>query len=161
MTEEGWKAMRHRGFRAVFAATLGLPLLAAGALAQQAERSPQAIEACLCMEQSVAALNAQVQAQSRAYEDKRHAFQALDNQVQQSRSQVNVNNQGDVDSFKRLLERRDEAADALAGPATSNYAEAVARYNEAVASYNGQCAGKAYDPDQLAQIKSSLACPKR
>ena len=68
MTEKGWKAMRHRGFRAVFAATLGLPLLAAGALAQQAERSPQAIEACLCMERSVAALNAQVQAQSRAYE---------------------------------------------------------------------------------------------
>ncbi len=113
------------------------------------------------MEQSVAALNAQVQAQSRAYEDKRQAFQALDNQVQTSRSQVNVNNQSDVDSFKRLLEKRDEAADALAGPATSNYAEAVARYNEAVASYNGQCAGKAYDPDQLAQVKSSLNCPKR
>ncbi len=153
--------MRSRGCWAVLIAAPSLSILAAAAAAQQVERSPQAIESCLCMEQSVAQLNAQVQAQSRAYEDKRQAFQALDSQVQASRPQVNVNNQSDVDSFKRLLEKRDEAADALAGSATSGYAEAVARYNEAVASYNAQCAGKAYDPDQLAQVKSALNCPKR
>lgn len=123
-------------------------------------RAPDQIRSCLCQEQAVAALDGQVQAESRAYEDKRQAFQSLDRQVQQRRPQVNVKSQADVDAFKRLLEQRDQAADVLAGDATKSYADAVARYNQAVASYNGACAGKAYDPDQLAELRRSLSCPK-
>jgi hypothetical protein len=123
-------------------------------------RAPDQIRSCLCQEQVVAALDGQVQAVSRAYEDKRQAFQSLDRQVQQRRPQVNVKSQADVDAFKRLLDQRDQAADVLAGDATNSYADAVARYNQAVASYNGACAGKAYDPDQLAELRRSLSCPK-
>ena len=132
----------------------------ATARAEDVVRAPDEIRSCLCQEQAVAALDGQVQAESRAYEDKRQAFQSLDRQVQQRRPQVNVKSQVDVDAFKRLLEQRDQAADVLAGDATKSYADAVAHYNQAVARYNGACAGKAYDPDQLAELRRSLSCPK-
>ena len=131
------------------------------ATAQELVRAPEQIRGCLCQERSVGALNAEVQTQSRGYEEKRQAFQALDQQVRTTRPLVNVANPADVDAFKRLLERRDHAADALASDTTKSYSEAVARYNEAVAAYNGNCAGKAYDPDQLAELRRTLSCPKQ
>jgi hypothetical protein len=133
---------------------------AVGTAEAQVVRSPDEIRSCLCQEQSVAALNGEVQAQSHAYETQRQSFEALDKAVQSGRPQVNVNNPADVDAFKRLLEKRDAAADALAGPTTKNYADAVQRYNQAVADYNGACAGKSFDPDALAAVKKGLACPK-
>jgi phage-related tail protein len=151
--------MAIRAWPIVVAAALALPCGAAPAAAQVVT-SPDEIHACLCREQAVSTLNAEVQSQSRAYEEKRQSFEALDKQVQTSRPQVNVNNQADVDAFKRLLERRDEAADALAGPATRSYADAVQRYNQAVSEYNSSCAGRAFDPDQLAVQKRNLSCPK-
>ena len=128
--------------------------------AQEVVRSPDAIHACLCQEQSVSTLNGEVQAQAKAYDDKRQTFQALDKEVQTGRAKVNVNNAADVDAFKRLLEQRDQAADALAGAATQSYADVVQRYNQAVASYNSSCAGKAFDPDEMAKVKQNLSCPK-
>ena len=145
--------------RIVVAAALVLPGWTATAQAQVVT-SPDEIHACLCKEQSVATLNGEVQSQSRAYEEKRQGFEALDKQVQTSRPQVNVNSQADVDAFKRLLERRDEAADVLAGAATRSYADAVQHYNQAVSDYNANCAGRAFDPDQLATQKRNLSCPK-
>jgi hypothetical protein len=129
--------------------------------AQELVRSPDQIRGCLCQERSVTALNTEVQAQSRAYEDKRQAFQALDKQVQAARPSVNVAKPADVDAFKRLLEQRDHAADDLASNATKSYSDAVARYNHAVASYNANCAGKSYDQDQLAEMRRNLSCPKQ
>jgi hypothetical protein len=145
------------------AVTAGLAMSAAvgvGAATAQVVNSPDAIRSCLCQEQAVANLNAEVQTESHAYAEQRQTFETLDRQVKTSRPQVNVNSPADVDAFKRLLERRDAAADALAGPATSRYAAAVQRYNRAVADYNGACAGKAFDQDQLAAEKRNLSCPK-
>lgn len=140
---------------------LALCSAAAGAPAQELVRAPDQIRGCLCQERSVGTLNSEVQAQSRAYEDKRQTFQSLDKQVQTTRPTVNVANQGDVDAFKRLLDQRDRAADDLASNATKSYSDAVARYNQAVAAYNGNCAGKSYDPDQLAELRRTLSCPKQ
>jgi hypothetical protein len=144
---------------ALAAAALALAVTA-GAAEAQVVRAPDEIRACLCKEQSVSSLNADVQSQSRAYESQRESFEALDKAVQSGRPRVNVNNPADVDAFKRLLEKRDAAADALAGPTTKSYADAVQRYNQAVADYNDTCAGKAFDPDTLAAVKKTLACPK-
>ncbi len=135
--------------------------ISAAAAAQDVVRAPEQIRNCLCQERSVGALNTEVQAQNRAYEEKRQAFQALDKQVQTTRPSVNVAKQGDVEAFKRLLEQRDHAADDLASNATKSYSDAVARYNQAVAAYNGSCAGKSYDPDQLAELRRTLSCPKQ
>lgn len=151
--------MRMRGWRSALEATLLLPLIAQAAAAQNAAGSDEA-RACLCQEQRVSSLNGDVQAQSRAYEEKRQAFETLDKQVQTQRPQVNVKVQAEVDAFKKLLERRDAAADALNGQATSSYGEIVKRYNEAVTTYNNNCAGKTFDQDRLSQDRRALACPK-
>jgi hypothetical protein len=151
--------MRVRGWQAALAMAMILPVIRGGAGAQELERSPTQIRDCLCQERSVAALNGEVQNQTRLYEDKRQAFQQLDKQVQTARPKVNVNDRSEVEAFKQLLERRDAAADTLAGEATRSYSDAVTRYNQAVAAYNSGCAGKAYDPDQLAELKRNLSCP--
>lgn len=135
-------------------------VVAAGIAQAQVVRAPDEIRACLCKERAVAALNGEVQAQSRAYDTQRQDVDTLDRSVETGRPQVNVNDPADVDAFKSLLERRDAAADALAGPVTRSYAEAVQRYNQAVADYNAACAGKAFDPDQLTAAKQALSCPK-
>jgi hypothetical protein len=151
--------MRAGGWRVALAMAMTLPGMVGGVRGQELERSPEQIRGCLCQERSLAALNADVQNQSHLYEDKRQAFQQLDKEVQTARPKVNVNDRSEVDAFKRLLERRDAAADTLAGEATRNYSDAVTRYNQAVAAYNTGCAGKAYDPDQLAELRRSLSCP--
>jgi hypothetical protein len=157
LTEDG---MGMAGWRGGLGAMMALVVVAGAAEAQaQVVRSPDEIRSCLCQEQAVSTLNGNVQSQSHAYDEQRQSFEALDKAVQTGRPQVNVNNPADVDAFKRLLERRDTAADTLAGPATKTYAEAVQRYNQAVASYNDTCAGKAFDPDTLAAVKKTLACP--
>jgi hypothetical protein len=154
--------MQHRA-----ACILGVAMamaMAASAAAQPATPQPAPGDAemssCLCQEQNVARLNEDVRSQSRSYDDTRRNFQALDNQVLSSRPQVNVNNAGEVDAFKRLLDQRDAAADKLAGNATRSYADAVTRYNQAVAAYNSSCAGKSFDADRLAQLRRTLSCPK-
>ena len=151
--------MGMRGWGFAFVGALALSSVADTAAAQ-AVRGGDEARACLCQEQLVSSLNADVQAQSRAYEEKRQAFEALDKQVQTARPQVNVKNQAEIDAFKQLLERRDAAADALNGQATSSYAEAVRRYNAAVTDYNNNCAGKPFDQDQLGQERHNLVCPK-
>jgi hypothetical protein len=159
LANEAEGGMDMGGWTLGFAAALAV-VITAGVADAQVVRAPDEIRSCLCKEQSVASLNGEVQAQSRAYESQRQSFEALDKAVQNGRPQVNVNNPADVDAFKRLLERRDAAADALAGPATRSYAEAVQRYNQAVSDYNGSCAGKAFDPDTLATVKKEFSCPK-
>jgi hypothetical protein len=151
--------MRMGGWSVVLGATLALAAFASPTAAQIV-RSPDEIRGCLCKEQMVATLNQNVQGEARSYEDKRRAFETLDKQVQSSRAAVNVNNPGDVDAFKRLLDQRDAAADSLAGPATKSYADAVQRYNQAVSDYNGSCAGKSFDADAMAEQKRTLSCPK-
>ena len=151
--------MRMGGWSAAMAALLMLAAFANPAAAQIV-RAPEEIRACLCKEQGVSALNQNVQNEGRIYDEKRRSFETLDKQVQSSRAQVNVNNPSDVDAFKRLLDQRDAAADALAGPATRSYADAVQRYNQAVAEYNSSCAGKSFDADAMAAEKRTLSCPK-
>lgn len=152
MRSVGWRSALVLGLMA----TAGL----SGPAAAQLVRNPDEVRACLCKEQAVAALDDQVKAERNTYDERRQSFEALDKQVQASRAQVNVNNPGDVDAFKRLLEQRDTAADALAGPVTKDYADIVKRYNDAVADYNSSCAGKSFDQDQLNEMKRTLACPR-
>jgi hypothetical protein len=146
-------------WRSAIAAALMLPGMA-GAADAQTMRVPDEVRACACKEQLVSTLNGEVMSQSSAYEAKRQAFEALDKQVQTARPLVNVRNQAEIDDFKQLLTRRDEAADALADAANQGYADTVQRYNEAVSDYNASCAGKAFDPEMMAELKRTLSCAK-
>jgi hypothetical protein len=144
-------------WRSVIAGALLLRCMAGPADAQA--RVSDEVKACACKYQLVSSLNGEVLAQSRAYEAKRQAFEALDKQVQTARPLVNVKNQADIESFKQLLSRRDEAANTLAEAANQSYAESVRRYNEAVSDYNASCAAKAFDPEQMDELKRTLSCP--
>ena len=152
--------MKRQAWAGIVAGTLLAGGPAAPAMAQQVLHSPDEIKSCLCEEQSVTALADEVLRQNRTYEERRKALETLDNEVKTRRAAVNVQDQTAVDAFKQLLDRRDEAADSFAGPVTKNYADTVARYNQAVAGFNASCAGKAYDPEVLAQVRSNLICPK-
>lgn len=143
------------------AAVLLAPWAITTASAQQVLHAPDQIRSCLCEQRSVKTLSDAVQQQSRHYEERRQALEALDNEVRTRRGQVNIANQSEVDAFKHLLDQRDAAADNFAGEVTHNYADTVKRYNDAVATFNAGCAGKAYDPDVLGQVESNLSCPKR
>ena len=104
-------------------------------------------------------LQDEFRAHSTAYEQQCEAFEALDEAVQTGRPQVNANNPADVAAFKRLLQKHDDSAATLAGPASKSYTEAVQRYNEALSDYiNSGGAGKAFDPDQLTAAKQTLSC---
>jgi hypothetical protein len=135
----------------------GLTLIAVCGSA--AVRPPDEIRRCLCLEQSIGMLQDEFRAQSMAYEQQREAFEALDEAVQTGRPQVNANNPADVAAFKRLLQKHDDSAATLAGPASKSYTEAVPRYNQALSDYiNSGGAGKAFDPDQLTAAKQTLSC---
>ena len=142
------------------AAVLLAPWAIDAASAQQVLHEPDQIRACLCEQQAVKTLADTVQQQSRIYDQRRQALEALDKEVTTQRPQVNVANQSDVDAFKHLLDQRDAAADNFAGETTQTYAAAVRRYNQAVATFNANCSGKAYDPQVLPQVQSNLSCPK-
>jgi hypothetical protein len=151
----------HNNFGAKAAIALSLLCgTAATAGAQQVLSAPDAVRSCLCQEQTVSTLASSVLQQNRVYEDRRKALENLDNEVRARRAQINVSNQGEVDAFKQLLDSRDQAAAEFGGPVTRTYSDMVARYNAAVASFNSGCAGKAYDPDVLAQVRSNLVCPR-
>jgi len=146
--------MGKRGWRIPLGIALALPGIVGGAGAQTTSSSDW-VTTCACQERLVSSLNGEVQAQSRAYEDKRRSFEALDQEVQTTRPRVDVKNPAEVDAFKQLLDRRDAAADTLNGQANENYAAAVKRYNDAVADYNDYCAAGAAGSD-----RRPLVCPK-
>jgi hypothetical protein len=150
MGRNGWSAL---------APALTLLVVTDMAAAQSAQ-SDEAVSACLCLDQLLSSLDGDVLAQLRAYGDKREAFEALDKQLQTQRLRVNVKIRADTDAFKQLRDRRDAAADELAGPVSSRFADLVNRYNEAVAQFNNHCAGKSFDPDAKARVSQNLVCPK-
>jgi hypothetical protein len=150
----------HRfGWSALIAAPVLLVVTEAAPAQTAVLRGDDEVRACLCLDQRLPALNGDVQAQRRAYQEKQEASAALEKQIQIQRALVDVNNPAEVDAFKQLLGRRDAAADALNGQ-TSSYADVVRRYNEAVAQYNDNCAGKPLDPDAKARVSRNLVCPK-
>ncbi len=150
--------MRSIGSAGFAGALLLLSAAWVGAGAQQVLSSPAAVSGCLCQDQQVTALENELQAQSRNYEDRRKAVEALDEEVRTKRAQINVADPAELDAFKHLLAERDAAADAFTGEVTRSYADAVARYNKAVTDFNGSCAGRSYDSTVLAQVRGSLVC---
>jgi hypothetical protein len=138
----------------------GLGAISGGtAWAQPVTMSPRAVTACLCSQDAVAQLQGQVQEARRVYAERRQAAQALSRQVEEARGRVNVDNAADIESFRNLLARRDEAERAYQeqGPAVGDI---VARYNAAVAGVNGNCTGKLFDPEELRAVRQTLSCPR-
>ena len=151
--------MRSFGLRHATALGLGvLPLLAAGAAKAQIPNEPAEINACVCLQQTSAALSSEKDAKGQALGAINRELADLDAQLAAERPRVDVNSPDSVSRFKALLERRDAAYRQLS-PAHSDAAQAVARYNTSIDEYNHRCAGRPFNAELEAQIQAHPNCP--
>ena len=134
---------------------------AAPAAAQMPPPSPEAAEiaACLCLDQVVAALNAEMSAQQRAYAAIQDELTRLDAQLQGERAGMDVNNPQSGARFRQLLEQRDSAFQRSTSLATGDLNSAIARYGARVNEYNVRCANRPRDAILLGRVQATLSCP--
>jgi hypothetical protein len=146
----------------LFVGALMLAATAAGGRASAQEpmaTSPSAVAECLCAQQGVSIIGRELRAERRRYDASRDAEHSLDNQMRTSRGNVDVNNRGDIEAYKALIERHEEARHAF-NAETGRYSAAVAAYNRAVAHNNAACTGRLFDPAEVASIRATLSCPR-
>jgi hypothetical protein len=119
---------------------------------------PTTIRSCLCEQQYVMALQDAVSARRQTLDQSQRTQTSLNNQVATRRAAINVYDSAELDSFKQLLQQRDDSVTAAAS-AADDYDHVANAYNDAVAGYNGTCAGHSYDQAVLQQAQATLACP--
>jgi hypothetical protein len=143
-------------------AVVGLGLVGAfapGIASAQAPPEVTEIAACLCLQQAVSALSAEMNARNQALDAVTRQLGDLDAQLAGARSTLNVNNPDEVARYKALLEQRDAAYRQSIGPVHADATQATARYNARVNEYNARCANRPFNPATVAQIQPTLSCP--
>lgn len=141
---------------------VGLIALLAMAPAADAQAPPSEaseIAHCLCLRQQVDALSAETGMKRQAYDQTHAELSRLDSQLERERAGMDVNNPQAVARFRQLLERRDALFRRSNGPEASDLASTVERYNARVGEYNARCADRPRNPDLIARVQASLACP--
>jgi hypothetical protein len=136
-------------------------LVAVGTGAASAQVPPEASEiaACVCLQQAVATLSANMSAKNQALDAANREVAEDDSQLARERSTMNVNNPDAVARYKALLERRDAANNRSTGPVRAEAARATAQYNGRVAEYNARCANRPFNSAIVAQVQATLVCP--
>src|SRR5260370_40738508 len=88
-----------------------LAVLALGAARAQVPLPPEVAEitACLCLQQAVSALSAEMNAKKQALDTVTRQLSDLDSQLTRERSTINVNNPHAVAPYKAFLHPRDAA----------------------------------------------------
>jgi len=125
---------------------LGAALYVALTAPAMAQMPPGPDVTCLCLQQALAAAQADMQAKQSELNNARAQLAALDQQLSEARAHADVNNPQSVAQFRQLLEQRDAAFKQTNGPLLAAAQAATANYNQAVASYNNQCAGRPLPP---------------
>jgi hypothetical protein len=120
---------------------------------------PAEIGACLCLQQTVATLSAEMNQKTQALDAVTHQLADLDAQLAQSRANLNINDANAVARYKALLERRDAAYRQSIGPVHADATQATARYNERVNEYNARCANRPFNSALVAEMQAHLSCP--
>jgi len=134
-------------------------LLIPGAARAQMPPEGAEISACLCLQQAVSTLSAEMNGRTQALDAVTRQLADLDAQVARERSTIDVNNPDAVARFKALLERRDAAYRQSVGPVHADATQSTARYNARVNEYNARCANRPFNSALVAQIQPTLACP--
>jgi Skp family chaperone for outer membrane proteins len=144
------------------ATVLGLGLIVFLApCAAKAQAPPEAAEisACMCLQQSVAALSGEMNAKTQTLDAANRQLADLDAQLAREHPAVNVNDPDSVARYKALLERRDAAYHQSIGPVHADATQATARYNARVDEYNARCANRPFSSALTAQVQTHLTCP--
>jgi hypothetical protein len=136
-------------------------MLAPGAAKAQVPPPPEVadVRACLCLQQAVSTLSAQMNAKNQALDAVTRQLADLDSQLARDRSALNVNNPDAVARYKALLERRDAAYRQSIGPVHTEAEQATAGYNARVNEYNAHCANRPFNSAIVAQMQVNLVCP--
>ena len=139
----------------------GLALAGIGPVgAQEVIKDADAVRACLCQDQTLATLQDTLHERQQNYENSQKALADLNSELDAQRAKMDVYNNADVEAYKALLQRRDDAQATFTNAATPSYNAAIARYNAARDGYQGSCAGKSYDPTVYNAVKPTRACAK-
>jgi hypothetical protein len=136
-----------------------LAAIAAGPVLAQMSSDPAEITACLCQQQGIATLSADMSSKTQALAAARQHVADLDSQLLQARGHIDVNNADSEAQYKALLSQRDQAYQASIGPVVGDADQATARYNAHVNQYNTQCANRTFNADIMAQLQAHLVCP--
>jgi len=144
------------------AAILGLGLIAWTAGAAPAQVPPEAAEisACLCLQQAVGVLSADMSTKNRALDAITRSLADLDSQLAREKPRVNVGNPESVARYKALLEQRDAAYRQSIGSVHTDATQATARYNARVNEYNARCANRPFNSALVAAAQVNLVCPQ-
>lgn len=135
-------------------APLQTPLPGTGPVSDPAE-----IRYCLCAHQSVMALGAQVDAETKNHQAVQDRLAALDLQLTQSRGNVDVNQNDQVAAYRRLVEERERTMAQFTYDLTPRLQKLVARYNAQSQVYNASCTTRSLDATTLDMVKADLVCP--
>ena len=144
------------------AMSMGLAaVLSPGAAKAQVPLPPEMAEitACLCLQQAVSALSADMNARKQALDTITRQLGDLDSQLARERSAINVNNPDAVARYKALLAQRDAAYRQSIGPVHADATQATARYNARVSEYNARCANRPFNSALVVQLQVNLVCP--
>jgi hypothetical protein len=136
-----------------------LATMLAGPARAQMSSDPTEITGCLCQQQGVATLSADMSAKTAALAAARQRVADLDAQLLQSRQHLDPNNTDQEEQYKALLARRDQAYQASIGPVVGEADQATQRYNAHLNRHNTQCANRIFNADMMAQLQSHLVCP--
>ena len=129
------------------------------ARAQEVLHAPEAIRACLCRQQAMGAMAADLSAARQSYQSGEGSLKSLDTAVNAAKQKLDPTDLAGREALAKLLQQRDTAQDHLATVTTPQFNAAVNRYNAAVDAYKDDCAGKSYDQEVLAKVQSNLSCP--
>jgi hypothetical protein len=146
-------------FGGACAVFVGVALAVSNPARAQMSSDPAAITACLCQQQGIATLSADMSAKTQALAAARQHVADLDAQLLQARQHIDVNNADSEAQYKALLAQRDQAYQASIGPVVGDADQSTARYNAHVNQYNAQCANQMFNSDMMAQIQAHLVCP--
>lgn len=128
--------------------------------AQEVIKDADAVRACLCQDQTLATLQDTLRERQQNYDNSQKALADLNSALDAQRAKMDVYNNADVEAYKALLQRRDDAQAAFTNEVTPSYNAAIQRYNAARDGYQGSCAGKSYDPTVYNAVQPTLACAK-
>ena len=140
---------------------VGLLLAMAGpggaASAQTMLSAPSDVAFCLCLQRDIATRQDEMAIRRNAYESSVREIQDAEAALARDRPRVNVDDQSQVDGFRRRLDALDAQKARLAEVTLPDYQAAITGYNERVAQYTGRCSG-ALDPNVVERVRPNLIC---
>jgi hypothetical protein len=145
-----------RGSALLGAGLVGLAM--SGAAHAQPPSEAAEINRCLCMQQQISRLSAEMSAEMAALRRTDRRLADLNAQLRRERPVLHVNNPAAVEHFKVLLEERDATWKDAVGPVWTAANDAVALYNARVREYNDSCAHRLFDSVLMRQIRATLTC---